>query len=50
MLGCKPANTLLAIADRTIATSRECELAEVDGRSLIVGLRDGLARVLTRFL
>ncbi len=46
----KLANLLLEIADRTIATSRECKLADVDGRSLIVRLRDGLARVLTPFL
>ena len=44
------ASSLLCIVDATIQTARECTLADVDGRSLAVKLRDGFARVFAPYL
>lgn len=44
------ATTLTRIVETTIQGSRECKLADVDGRGMIVRLRDGFARVLTPYL
>jgi cardiolipin synthase len=44
------ARTLAGWFDEQLSVSRETTLAEVDGRSLPVRLRDGAARLLTPFL
>ncbi len=44
------ASSLLSIAEASILESRECKLADVESRNLLIKLRDGFARVLTPYL
>jgi len=44
------ASTLTKIVETKIQSSRQCSLADVDNRPMIVRLRDGFARVLTPYL